>query len=225
MFDLIHFLSLILILFVLIKTFFAENVVSRSIDKKTLHENFETGDLVFVNYNNPFGYFMRGWTNSVWTHVGMIMKSEEGIFVLETSDYSRDGIKTKLKKEKGILVVPFDEWMNLNKNHMKAYSSLKVPKSYDRNNILLAFLKIQEKNLDGFSVGPDVWSKVLFKLPYEYSDNVNRNITCFELIIKVYQDSNVMKKVYTPGSYYTSDIIKRELDFCDGFSLVKAKYI
>lgn len=190
-------------------------------------DNLETGDLVFVSYNNFLGYFLRGWLGSTWTHVGMIMKYENKLYVMETADYSsvknldKNQIKD-LTKNNGLLVIPFETWKSLNKKHTITYKQLQTPEDFDRRILIREFLKIQEANLDTFSVGMSVWSKYLWRKRYKKSSNLNQersNITCSELIAKIYQNTAVIKKKYDPGSYYTKDFIENNVEMEYGFKL------
>jgi hypothetical protein len=198
-----------------------------SIRKKSIFdiETYNTGDLVFVAYDNFLGYFMRFWTGSPWTHVGMIMKDEDKLYVMETADYSsiqRSYESSKnnetLIKKNGILVLPFETWKSLNKYHRIIHRNLQVPEEFDRRTLILQFLKIQNSELDTFDVGPSVWSKFLWKRKYKNSQE-SENITCSELVAKIYQHASVMKKIYTPGSYTTKDFTENNIELEKGFRL------
>ena len=193
-------------------------------------ETYNTGDLVFVAYDNLLGYFMRFWTGSPWTHVGMIMKDENKLYVMETADYSslQSPVKSSIDNSKdfigtknnGILVVPFETWKSLNKHHKIEHMNLITPKEFDRRTLILEFLNIQNSELDTFGVGPSVWSKNLWKRSYIESQKEKENITCSELVAKIYQSANVMKKIYTPGSYSTKDFIENKVEMEYGFELI-----
>jgi len=198
-------------------------------------KKLQTGDLVFVSYNNSLGYFMRGLTGSIWTHVGMIMRYKDKLYVMESADYSavwkddkkikNNGIKNNGIKNNGILVIPFEKWKSLNSKMNMAYVKLETPLNWDRRLLIQEFLKIQESNLDTFSVGTKVWSKVLsntllWKSRYNQNEfKTPSNITCSEMIIKIYQNAGVMKKIYSPGAYSTSDIAERKIEMIQGFRL------
>lgn len=195
---------------------------------ENIENNLETGDLVFVAYNNTLGYFMRGYMGSSWTHVGMIMKHENKLYVMETADYSSvkslDKNQTKdLTKNNGILVISFETWKSLNKKHTITYKQLQTPKDFDRRVLIREFLKIQEAKLDTFSVGMNVWSKYIWRRRYRKSSNLNQeksNIICSELIAKIYQNTAVIKKKYDAGSYYTKDFIENNVEMESGFKLI-----
>lgn len=224
----LYYVLLVIVVVILI-TFFlrmltaSDPVSYRNLGMYKAESEMQTGDLVYVSYNNLLGYFMRGITGSVWTHVGMIMRDEEDLYVLETAEYnSIDPKKSKNFKSKGILVVPWDTWKSLNKNHNIAYMQFSTPEDWNRSNLVKQFLEIQKKKLDDFSVGPSVWWKVLKRQKFS-SKNINekRNITCFELIVRLYQESGAAKKIYTPGSYNTGRLIEKKLELNEGFKFKK----
>jgi hypothetical protein len=185
--------------------------------------NLDTGDLVFAAYKNTLGYFMRGYMGSAWTHVGMIMKYENKLYVMETADYSSKNLVKNFTKNNGVLVIPFETWKSLNKNHVITYRKLQTPESFDRRVLIKEFLKIQEANLDTFQAGGcnlHLWSKHIWRKPFDESSKDKTNITCSELIARIYQNSYVIKKTYDPGSYYTKDFIEDNIEMESGYKLI-----
>lgn len=246
-YKVVVFILFCILLIFIFRVLFAKNEIKNSNPKtisfSELEPNLQTGDLVFVSYKNTLGYFMRGWANSVWTHVGMIMRDENELYVMETADYtslrdvvnpskdslepSKDVKDISLKKfnKKGIFVIPFEIWKSFNKHHSISCVPLetpKIPEIWDRRKLILEFWKIQQSKLDEFGVGVSVWSKVLWKKKFDENENKEKqNITCFELIVKILQNANVAKKIYTPGSYYTGELADRKLELEDGFKFGK----
>jgi len=223
--KIILFLVLVIIVIFIFRLLTASDPVSyRNLGLYKAEAEMQTGDLVFVSYQNLFGYFMRGITNSVWTHVGMVMKDGEDIYVLETADYSSvsSGPKTpKNFKSKGIIVVPWEDWKSLNKHHSISYMHIETPKDWNRQIFTQKFLEIQTKNLDTFSVGPSVWVKTLWKQKYVKNQIEKNNITCHELVVKVYQNADVAKKTHSSSSYNTGNLIEKKLELNENFKFNK----
>jgi hypothetical protein len=245
-YKIVSFVLFCILLIFIFRVVFAKNEIkqanAKSISFPELEPKLQTGDLVFVSYHNSLGYFMRGWANSVWTHVGMIMRDGDELYVMETADYSslepkdvvklsRDitesskDISLKQFNKKGIFVIPFEVWKSFNKHHPISCIPLETTQElrfWDRRKLILEFWKIQQSKLDEFGVGVGVWSKVLWKKKFEtQTSNEKQNITCFELIVKILQNANVAKKIYTPGSYYTGTLAGRKLELEDGFKFGK----
>jgi hypothetical protein len=246
-YKIVSFVLFCILLIFVFRVVFAKDEIkqgnAKSITFLELEPKLQTGDLVFVSYKNTLGYFMRGWADSVWTHVGMIMRDGNELYVMETADYSslehvkdvvkpsRDIIESSkdisLKRfnKKGIFVIPFEIWKSFNKHHPISCIPLETTQElgfWDRRKLILEFWKIQQSKLDEFGVGVSVWSKVLWKKKFENQDTKEKqNITCFELIVKLLQNTNVAKKIYTPGSYYTGELAARKLELEDGFRFGK----
>ena len=219
-YQIILILILIIICIFIYRLITAKNEVGT---KKKLYrdieEKIETGDLIFASYSNLFGYFMRGWTHSKWTHVGMILRSGNELYVMETADYSSSIHRDKLTKQSGIMVIPLNIWRLLHRNQQISYMKLHTPKDWNRGSLATEFLHLQEQALDSFSVGPSVWMNLLWRQRYKSSFQIkDRNITCFELVVQLLQATNVAQKIYTPSSYYTHQILNRELPLNPGFS-------
>ena len=239
-YKIFSFVLFCILLIFLFRVVFAKDEIKQANAKvigiSELEPKLQTGDLVFVSYKNTLGYFMRGWANSVWTHVGMIMRDGDELYVMETADYSslepsKDVLETtkdislKQFNKKGIFVIPFEIWKSFNKHHLISCIPLetpKIPEIWDRRKLILEFWKIQQSKLDEFGVGVSVWSKVLWKKKFDKNETKEKqNITCFELIVKILQNANVAKKIYTPGSYYTGTLADRKLELEDGFKFGK----
>jgi hypothetical protein len=225
---------LVCIVFTAVCIFIYRMIISKPIIKKRKKSifdledfdnfsNLDTGDLVFVAYKNTLGYFMRGWMGSAWTHVGMIMKYENKLYVMETADYSSSNLVKDFSKNNGVLVIPFETWKSLNKKHVITCRKLQTPEDFDRRVLIREFLNIQEANLDTFQTGGcnlHLWNKHIWKKSFDSSSKNDSNITCSELIAKIYQSGAVIKKKYDPGSYYTKDFIEDAIEMEYGFKLI-----
>jgi hypothetical protein len=67
-----------------------------------------------------------------------------------------------------------------------------------------------------------LWSKFLWRESYKNinKDGVKSNITCSEMIARIYQNGAIIKKTYDPGSYYTKDFIEGSIEMEPGFQLI-----
>lgn len=212
----IFFILGVVIILLLIVIIVRVNNASDSVgENKTNFQDLKTGDLLFVRYNNSLGYTMRFLSGSVWTHVSMVYKDELGnIYVLETANYPRKIFKNSKSKFRGVLFMPIEEWRRYNINRQVSVMKLKAPKTFDRELLIENFEKVSDRNLDTFSVN---WLRLLFKNKYK-NNQLNNNITCYELIVYLLQETDVCAKDFTPSSFYPSDIINGKLTFNEGFS-------
>jgi hypothetical protein len=95
-----------------------------------------------------------------------------------------------------------------------AVMRLETPENYDRDTLLNEFSKVSHKNLDTLSI---TWTRLLFKRKYKQYGNVRQNLTCYELIVHLLQQSNIVEKEYMPLSYFPKDIIREKLPMRQGF--------
>jgi len=214
-----YILVTILLVFILYRIYFPENGI-KSIKNLDSTEHYQTGDLIFTSYHNLLGKFMRGWSGSLWSHVGIILRNKKDLYVLETADYS-----DKDPKLKGLIAVPLEQWLSINKKCRIAYMKLNRPKDFDENIIAKEFLKLQNLQLDSKSLSLKKFVKLGFKHSFseeEFKTKDLENPTCYELIVLILQNSKIVEKVYSPGSYFASDIMEGKLKTKPGFYFDKA---
>lgn len=186
-------------------------------------DELDSGDLLFVRYDNPLGYFMRLVSGSVWTHVSMVYRDPDyKLYVMETANYPRPAYKNSKTKHKGVLFIPIEEWYQLNKNRDIAVMKLSTPRNFDREKILFEFSKVCNKKLDTLSIN---WFRLIKSKKYEEYNSLEDNITCYELIIHLLQQSGIAEKDYAPMSYFPRHIINGEIPLLKGFEYSKLRQI
>lgn len=195
----------LMIMFILIALYRINNSEGCKVVDSINSTKLDTGDLLFVSYDNSLGYLMRTWSKSKWTHVGMVYKSPDNkIFVMETANYP---------DRKGVLFLPIGEWYRYNKKCEISVMKLRKPDNFDSNLLLKSFENIYDKKLDTFSIS---WFRLLSKNQYT-KDNLQENITCYEMVIHLLQEVNIVKKRYSPSSYFPIDIIENRVEFNSDF--------
>lgn len=210
------------ILFVTFRLFMVKDETQgKTIALQKIRKQMNTGDLLFVSYDNTLGYSMRIVSGSIWTHVGMVMRDKKDLYIMETADYSSSeqirNKQIKLPKTNGLLAVPLDTWLKLNQNHSIAYRQLSTPESFDRRKLIQSFWNIKQQNLDSFGVGINVVKKALFRT--QSKNPTQENILCYELIEKIYQDCDIIKLT---KNYTTADLVKETTALKKDFSLAKS---
>ena len=189
-------------------------------------ENLDTGDLIFSSYPNLLGKFMNLWTGSRWSHVGMILrdKSEKSkginsLYVMETANYSHIS-----SKYKGLIVIPLEKWININKHCGIGYMRLNCPEDFNRQKIAAEFKKLQDLKLDTKSISFYKFIKLGFSQDYDVNEfrsskkNNLENPTCYELVVLLYQNSKIAKKRKSPGSYTANNLLEGKLPLNSDFS-------
>jgi hypothetical protein len=203
LYILILILLIIVVVFIILRVSTAsKETVTKSITSSSLN----TGDLLFVSYKNVLGTFMKAWSVSKWTHVAMVYKAPDGeTYVMETANYP---------DIKGVLFLPIAEWYRYNKNCEIAVKKLHKPDHFDGTKMLEIFERLVDKKLDTFGTS---WFRLLAKK--EYSDLVEKeNITCYELVVYLLQEANIVKKEYSPSSYFPRDMSRNELPLYKHFN-------
>jgi hypothetical protein len=217
---LILIIILILIFtFIILRITFASNEIAKgNIDI----EDLKTGDILFVEYNNSLGNLMRVWSGSKWTHIAMIYEDRNGDkYVMETANYPRPLYKDSYIKHKGVLFLTLNNWLKYNHKRNIAVLKLNTPEDFDTAIFLKRFEEVHNKQLDTFNIK---WFRLLYKKSYVSKETtLNENITCYELIIYILQESGVAKKIYTPDSYFPNDLIENKIILNKGFYFDKLK--
>lgn len=85
--------------------------VTTNIDN--ISDRLETGDLVVVNYNSKHGKIIRIATETVWSHIGLVIVIDEKPYIIEVADYNKD--------YKGLSLIPLDDWKDINSGRYCGY--------------------------------------------------------------------------------------------------------
>jgi len=179
-------------------------IITEDLDPYTL----KTGDILGVGYKHPFGWFVSGWTGSVWSHCGIVWidPTNSEIFVLEAAIYE--------KPYKGVFKIPLSTWIRINKNHYLGLSRIKG-KPVDPVALINAFEERKKYvELDSYNWR---WYRLLYKQPY--FEETRTKYTCYELVVSVLQDTGVMTKEYACSSYFPTNIMEGEIQLTEGYYL------
>lgn len=202
-------MMVLVVIFILIVLYRLNNSDGCKIIDSIESSKLDTGDLLFVSYDNSLGSFMRVWSKSRWSHVAMVYKSSNSeIFVMETANYP---------DKKGVLFLPIGEWYRYNRKSEISTMKLNKPDIFNPDNVLKPFEYICNKRLDTFGIS---WLRLLGKKEYK-KNNLEQNITCYEMVIHLLQEANIVKKKYSPSSYFPIDIIEGRIEYHKDFSYDK----
>ena len=170
-------------------------------------EDLKTGDLIGVAYSNIAGAFISSFSNSIWSHTGVIWvdPSSNIVYILEGAHYP-------LKEYKGIIRIPFDIWYRYNGCFilgLKKYYGVPI----DQLKMISLFEKYEGKvQLEGLNPS---WGRFLMNTSY-YSNKCNKTYTCFEITIRLLQDLNIYKKEKLHSSYFPGDIMCNRIPYENG---------
>lgn len=197
-------IGIILIYLVIALIIIAQVNVARDYPKKTMfadEQAINSGDILGVGYHHVFGYFITGWSGSIWSHTGIAWKSKEGqLYVLEAANYG--------KKYNGIIRIPFAVWMRINrksqicilKHSGKPFPAAELSSTFDQH---------AKCSLDHYNFG---WYRFLCSLPY--SGEKKDSYTCYELTVRVLQQIGVVKQDRACSSYFPREIMAGCMNMC-----------
>lgn len=216
MFDLHLFLSTFMFLFIMILllaylialvnrfTSFDEPRETVWLDPRDLR----TGDLVGCAYGNFAGRFISAFSQSIWSHTGLVWKNPiTGIpYIMEAANY-------RPYYEGGILI-PFETWYTYNRKNVIAWCRYTGPPLNDRR-VLQEFLPfLQDFKLEGLNPS---WARFLKTHDYQSTGPPIKS-TCFEVTIDHLQRVGVYAKSRLRCSYFPGDVINRRVEYAPGYS-------
>lgn len=220
-------LVIIIILFIGILIAIISQIIYSGIDKKSLeisdikdYETLKSGDLVFVSYKNLLGKSIRLLSASEYSHVGMMFKdttqvSPDDLYVLEIADYNDS-------KDSGVLKIPYEKWLKLNKHH-DIYIRKLNDKDYEakeiQSKILNEFNKLQKYKQQKLTDILELKRMMFFEAYDDKKIEKLEKITCIELVVMMLQNLELMKKDSMPSSYYPCDLASNE--FLDNYGAMK----
>lgn len=170
-------------------------------------EDIQTGDILGVSYRHPLGWFITAWSSSYWHHTGVAWRNPltNQLFVLEAARYK--------EPYSGVFRIPFDQWLHINRRTYICHLRLNHTSTDLAQRIDSEYVKLERINLDTLNWQ---WYRFLIRQPY-VEEKLNRHYTCYEITIMLLQRLGIVKKEYTCGSYFASDIIWRHLPMEKGY--------
>lgn len=171
----------------------------------------KTGDIIGVGYTHPFGWFVKAWSGSVWSHTGIIWEDPitNEIYVLEAAMYTG--------KYRGVIKIPLVNWIRFNRKSHIGVARLKG-KTVDPNELLKAFEKRQSKvKLESYNWR---WHRLLYTTPFY--EETRTKYTCYEIVVNTLQDVGVIRKIHTSSSYFPYRIMSGDIPLSNGYIIEPA---
>jgi hypothetical protein len=169
----------------------------------------QTGDILTVGYRHGMGWFVTFWSQSVWSHTGIVWREPitKEVFVLEAANYGGDW--------NGVIKIPFQKWVKINKGSDICLNRIQTKGvTIDSQALSDAFEKIKGNKLEAFNLN---WYRLLFKTPWKEELKPEAR-TCYELSIKMLQYAGIVQKKYMGSSYFPKHFVWNKLDMMPGFS-------
>lgn len=205
------FLFIIVIISLLIFLIASFRATARNDLPKTTEDininTLRTGDVLGVGYTHPFGWFVKAWSGSMWSHTGIVWKDPQDnqIYVLEAAMYH--------DPYKGVFRIPILDWLRINRKSYIGLARLKG-KSLDPVALIQAFEERKKHvELEGYNWR---WYRLLFRTPYH--EETRKRYTCYEIVVIILQDVGVVRKLYTCSSYWPYHVMKGQIHTTKGYS-------
>lgn len=171
----------------------------------------KTGDIIGVGYTHPFGWFVKAWSGSTWSHTGIIWEDPitNEMFVLEAATYS--------KEYSGVIKIPIVNWIRFNRKSHIGVARLKG-RTVDPNHLIIAFENRQRiVELESYNWR---WHRLLYTTPFY--EETRTKYTCYEIVINTLQDVGVIKKLHTSSSYFPYRIMSGDVPMTNGYVIEPA---
>lgn len=173
-----------------------------------------TGDIVFVKYNNFNGTVIKSMCSCKWHHLGIVYRDKEtnDVFILEGARYSSLKLSNFFK-------IKLEDWLRVNRKCDIGYMPLKG-KKLDPDVLYDVFEELIFKGvLRGFSPS---WNRFLFERKYyQLFDHQLSDLTCVEGAIYTLQKAGVFEKKLCPTSYFIQYVLRRQIKTINGYEYGK----
>jgi hypothetical protein len=171
------------------------------LDPKTLRN----GDLLSTSYHTNFqSIFLILFNGTVWNHTGMVVIIHEEVYILEITAWKKNGVRSKK-----LVFVPYKEWINFyikNGNRRVCLNRLNGPQ-ISTDKILSVYEQYKNSSLDKFGLH---WIRLISTKPYVKT--TMPNCVCYEIIVHMLQELNIVQKKKRASSYLDADIVHCSLD-------------
>jgi hypothetical protein len=215
-------LIIFIILFIGILIAIISRILYSDIDKKSLEissvkdfEDLKSGDLLFVSYKNLLGKSIRVLSASEWSHVAMIYKDINSLFVLEVADYGNN-------IESGVIKIPYEKWLKLNKHHdiyIRKLNNEDYINKKIHSKILNEFSKLQKYKQQKLTDILELRRMMFFESYDEKKIQNLEKITCIEFVVMMLQNLELLEKSAMPSSFYPCDLASNE--FLNTYNVMK----
>jgi len=189
----------IIFIIIIIRLSIPLDLPTSTVNLQSAINQFETGDIIAVAYSSIRGQLIKIFTGSIWSHVGLIYRSTNNLYVLECAYYDDN--------ECGVLKTPLSKWLNWNKKKKISWVKRIGPK-IDNQAIENIYLKINKSQIDSSLIS---WLKAVIK--QKYKSPFKSHYYCSELVALFLQELGIIKKIYLPSGYPPKEIIFGHLPF------------
>jgi predicted KAP-like P-loop ATPase len=197
-------LVILIITLTIIRIFRCQDLPSsiEILDPKTL----KNGDILSKGPGpiNLFSAFSMFFNPSVWYHNGIVVIINEKPYIIEFTDRVYNG-----KRTSKLVFISYEEWVyhhGIKDNNRTCINRLQGP-LISADDLLKVYLKYKDCRSETFTFD---WIRLISNKPY--TGKIRKRYVCYELIIRILQDLNIVQKKKESSSYFASDIVNGKLD-------------
>jgi hypothetical protein len=204
-YELYYFVFMILIMVYI--WFGARNIYNKEytdFEIRSLHyDEIQTGDILLVTYSDPITIFNQAIISMQFIHAALCSREGSNVYVYEFGNY--------FGKKVGFLKLTFSEWIKYNKNSLIMINKLKVEddSKSKRNELSLKLNNFRENNMSDIDYSfLDFMGRYLVPTrEYKDFDNTKTDYACYELVLNMLKDIDIIDDLNATETYVTDDMI------------------
>ena len=207
-FSLYEFLYFVFIILIIVYIWLgARNIYSKEytyFETKYLHyDDIQTGDVLLLSYSDPITIFNQGFICMKFIHAALCSREGTNLYVYEYSNYFDDKM--------GFLKLPFSEWIKYNKNCLIMINKLGIENDSKakREQLSLKLNNFRNENMtdQDFSFMDYLGRYLMPTVEYQDFDNKRTDYACYELVLNMLKELDIIESLKATESYVTDDLI------------------
>jgi hypothetical protein len=185
----------------------ARNIYSKEytyFETRYLHyDDIQTGDVLLLSYSDPITIFNQGVICMKFIHAALCSREGTNLYVYEYSNYFDDKM--------GFLKLPFSEWIKYNKNCLIMINKLGIENDSKakREQLSLKLNNFRNENMtdQDFSFMDYLGRYLMPTVEYQDFDNKRTDYACYELVLNMLKELDIIESLKATESYVTDDLI------------------
>lgn len=200
-------LLFLLFLFIIFRLDYPADDDFKKIKYNEIKKQLDTGDILAISYPSRRGKYVKVFTGSIWTHIGMVLRRNNIIYIIEMAHYSND--------ETGLILKPLKEWLDWNEGFNIAYRKYNGEKEFPQDKIEDILELSQEYTADLSVIS---WMKTIISRNYSDPEEDKDYYYCSEFLVHLLQSCEVLKKIILPCSFKPWELLYGNLSLHKGYS-------
>lgn len=176
---------------------------------RNLHyDEIQTGDVMLLTYSSPVTFINQGMICMRFIHAAMCSREGSNVYVYEFGNYFGEQI--------GFLKLPFTEWLKYNKSCLMMINKLEIEddSKVKREQLSLKLNNFRNQNMsdkdfDFFDFTSKYYTSNYLYQNTQYQDFDNKRVdyACYELVLNMMKEMDIIESLNATESYVTDDLI------------------